>query len=277
MPYGRPEGAAMKTILELMNMQGRRALVTGATGGIGQVIAHTLAELGANLILVDRPGSGFELLNEEIRRLSQAAAINVECDLENQNDRERLIQLVMDDGAGLDVLVNNAAFVGTSGLQGWVTPFEQQSLETWRRAFEVNLTAAFDLAKGFSPALRNSKHGSIINVASIYASLGPDYSLYEGTAMGNPAAYAASKGGLVQLTRWLATTLAPDVRVNAISPGGVFRNQPDLFVKRYEAKTPLGRMATEDDFKGTVAYLASDLSAYVTGVNQVVDGGWSAW
>ncbi len=267
----------MKTILELMNMQGRRALVTGATGGIGQVIAHTLAELGANLILVDRPGSGFELLNEEIRRLSQAAAINVECDLENQNDRERLIQLVMDDGAGLDVLVNNAAFVGTSGLQGWVTPFEQQSLETWRRAFEVNLTAAFDLAKGFSPALRNSKHGSIINVASIYASLGPDYSLYEGTAMGNPAAYAASKGGLVQLTRWLATTLAPDVRVNAISPGGVFRNQPDLFVKRYEAKTPLGRMATEDDFKGTVAYLASDLSAYVTGVNQVVDGGWSAW
>ncbi|MEQ1742876.1 MAG: SDR family oxidoreductase [Candidatus Nitrotoga sp.] len=267
----------MKTILELMNMQGRRALVTGATGGIGQVIAHTLAELGANLILVDRPGSGFELLNEEIRRLSQAAAINVECDLENQNDRERLIQLVMDDGAGLDVLVNNAAFVGTSGLQGWVTPFEQQSLETWRRAFEVNLTAAFDLTKGFSPALRNSKHGSIINVASIYASLGPDYSLYEGTAMGNPAAYAASKGGLVQLTRWLATTLAPDVRVNAISPGGVFRNQPDLFVKRYEAKTPLGRMATEDDFKGTVAYLASDLSAYVTGVNQVVDGGWSAW
>ena len=95
--------------------------------------------------------------------------------------------------------------------------------------------------------------------------------------MGSPAAYAASKGGLVQLTRWLATTLAPAVRVNAISPGGVFRGQPDTFVKRYVERTPLGRMANEDDFKGTVAYLASDLSAYVTGVNQMVDGGWSAW
>lgn len=267
----------MKTIAELINMKGRRALITGATGGIGRVIAQTLAELGADLILVDRPGSDYQSLGEEIQRISQAATLIVDCDLEDQADRARLIQLVLDNGAGLDVLVNNAAFVGTSGLEGWVTPFEQQSVETWRRALEVNLTAAFDLAKGLSPALRKSGHGSIINVASIYASLGPDYSLYEGTLMGNPAAYAASKGGLVQLTRWLATTLAPDVRVNAISPGGVFRNQPDAFVRRYEAKTPLGRMATEDDFKGTVAYLASDLSSYVTGQDLAVDGGWGVW
>jgi NAD(P)-dependent dehydrogenase (short-subunit alcohol dehydrogenase family) len=95
--------------------------------------------------------------------------------------------------------------------------------------------------------------------------------------MGNPAAYAASKGGLIQLTRWLATTIAPDVRVNVISPGGVYRNQPKKFVKRYVAKTPLGRMAIEEDFKGVIAYLASDLSAYVTGQNIIVDGGWTAW
>jgi len=95
--------------------------------------------------------------------------------------------------------------------------------------------------------------------------------------MGNPAAYSASKGGLIQLTRWLATTIAPDIRVNCISPGGVWRNQPDEFVKRYEAKTPLRRMATEEDLKGIIAYLASDLSTYVTGQNIVVDGGWTAW
>lgn len=267
----------MKTIAELMNMEGRRALVTGATGGIGRAIAQTLAELGADLILVDRPGSDYGHLTQEIEKFSPLGVMNVDCDLENQTDRERLIELVARDGAGLDVLVNNAAFVGTSGLQGWVTPFEQQLVETWRRALEVNLTTAFDLTKGLSPALRKNGHGSIINIASIYATLGPDYSLYEGTSMGNPAAYAASKGGLVQLTRWLATTLAPDIRVNAISPGGVFRNQPDSFVKRYEARTPLGRMASEDDFKGSVAYLASDLSAYVTGVDLMVDGGWAAW
>lgn len=267
----------MKTIAKLMNMEGRRALVTGANGAIGRVIALTLAELGADLILVDRPGSNYERLIRDIAQLCPVATTTIDCDLEQQFDRTQLIQRVLDDGVGLDVLVNNAAFVGTSGLEGWVTPFEQQSVETWRRAVEVNLTAAFDLVKGLAPALRKSGHGSIINIASIYASHGPDYSMYEGTTMGSPAAYAASKGGLVQLTRWLATTLAPAVRVNAISPGGVFRGQPDTFVKRYVERTPLGRMATEDDFKGTVAYLASDLSAYVTGVNQMVDGGWSAW
>jgi NAD(P)-dependent dehydrogenase (short-subunit alcohol dehydrogenase family) len=95
--------------------------------------------------------------------------------------------------------------------------------------------------------------------------------------MSNPAAYGASKGGLIQLTRWLASTIEPNVRVNAISPGGVFRNQPELFVKRYEAKTPLGRMASEDDFRGIVAYLASDMARYVTGQNLKVDGGCGGW
>ena len=101
--------------------------------------------------------------------------------------------------------------------------------------------------------------------------------LYDGTDLGNPAAYAASKGGLLQLTRWMATVLAPSVRVNAITPGGIWRQQPDRFVRRYEASTPLGRMANEEDFKGAVAYLASDLSGYVTGHNLVVDGGWTIW
>ena len=133
------------------------------------------------------------------------------------------------------------------------------------------------MSKGLYPKLKQSGHGSIINVASIYGISGPDYSLYEDTAMGNPAAYAASKGGLLQLTRWLATTLAPEVRVNAISPGGVFRNQPEIFVARYRNRTPLQRMAVEDDFKGVMAYLVSDLSSYVTGQNMIVDGGWTCW
>ena len=133
------------------------------------------------------------------------------------------------------------------------------------------------MARGLAPLLKKSRGGSIINIASIYGSYGPDYQLYEGTSMGNPAAYAASKGGLLQLTRWLATTLAPNVRVNAISPGGVFRNQPENFVKRYVARTPLRRMATEEDFCGAISYLSSDLSRYVTGQNLAVDGGWGVW
>jgi len=155
---------------------------------------------------------------------------------------------VKSDGLGLSCLVNNAAFVGSSNLQGWSSSFEEQNIATWRRAFEVNLTAAFHLSQLFAPELRSSSQGNIINVASIYGELGPDWSLYCGTDMGNPAAYSASKGGLIQLTRWLATSMAPSVRVNAISPGGIFRGQPESFVSRYVAKTPLGRMAIEDDF-----------------------------
>ena len=103
-----------------------------------------------------------------------------------------------------------------------------------------------------------------INITSIYAHHGPDWQIYEETDLGNPAAYSVSKGGLTQLTRWLSTTLAPEVRVNAIAPGGIFRNQPNEFVKKYVNKVPLRRMAHENDLIGAVAYLASDLSKYVT-------------
>lgn len=267
----------MATIATLMSLKDRRALITGAAGRIGRVIAQTLAELGADLLLVDRPGSIYEPLVQEIEHDWPVTVQTFDCDLEVQGDRDRLVESIRQQGGGLDVLVNNAAFVGTSGLQGWATDFEQQTVETWRRALEVNLTAVFDLSKGLALLLKQSKGGSIINIASIYGSYGPDYSLYAGTEMDNPAAYAASKGGLIQLTRWLATTLAPQVRANTISPGGVFRNQPEVFVKRYEARTPLARMATEDDFRGAIAYLASDLSLYVTGQNLAVDGGWGRW
>jgi NAD(P)-dependent dehydrogenase (short-subunit alcohol dehydrogenase family) len=141
----------------------------------------------------------------------------------------------------------------------------------------IGLTAPFLLAQACAEALAASGHGSVINLGSIYGIVGPDMRMYEGTSMGNPAAYAASKGGLLQLTRWLATVMAPQIRVNAISPGGVWRNQPDKFHRAYLSRTPLGRMATEEDIKGAVAFLASDLSAYVTGQNLVVDGGWTAW
>lgn len=267
----------MTTVARLMSLEGRRALVTGATGGIGRVIAQALAELGADLVLVDRPGSSYVELVQDLEVNWKCTVATVDCDLELQNDRARLIDSITLGSDGVDILVNNAAFVGTSDLEGWATSFEQQSVETWRRAIEVNLTAVFDLSKGLAPILSDSDGGAIVNIASIYGSLGPDYSLYEGTSMGNPAAYAASKGGLIQLTRWLATTLAPRVRVNTISPGGVLRRQPAPFVRRYAARTPLGRMATEDDFRGAVAYLASDLSKYVTGQNLAVDGGWGIW
>ena len=267
----------MSTIKELSDLSGRRALITGATGGLGRVFADTLAELGADLVLVDLSGSDLQAVNEGLTERWGVRIENHTCDLENQTQRTELIEKLVDSGLGLNILINNAAFVGTSNISGWGVPFKDQSIDTWRRAMEVNLTAVFDLSQGLTPLLRDSKRGSIVNIASIYGMYGPDWSLYEGTRMSNPAAYAASKGGLIQLTRWLATTISPEIRVNAISPGGIFRSQPEEFVKRYETKTPLGRMASEEDFRGAIAYLTSDLSKYVTGQVLQVDGGWGCW
>ncbi|MGE9292475.1 MAG: SDR family oxidoreductase [Puniceicoccales bacterium] len=266
----------MTNLHSLMDLSGRRALITGAAGGLGRTMADSLAELGADLILVDLDDRALQQLAEDLTERHSITATSLACDLEHSEAREALAQTVLNTG-GLSVLVNNAAFVGTSGLTGWAEPFERQSVETWRRAVEVNLTSVFHLSQLFASALKEGPGGSVINIASIYGQWGPDWSLYEDTNMANPAAYGASKGGLIQFTRWLATTLAPDVRVNAISPGGVSRGQPQSFVSRYEARTPLGRMATEDDFRGAMAYLASDLSAYVTGQILAVDGGWGVW
>ena len=267
----------MKTLSELMDMRGQRALITGATGYLGQVMARTLAEIGADLILVDRPGSSLSELQNKLIKTWDIKVISLTCDLESEEERNLMINRVKTDDHGLSCLINNAAFVGSSNLQGWIAPFEEQTLETWRRAFEVNLTAAFHLSQSFTPKLRESNNGNIINICSIYGEIGPNWSLYEGTEMGNPAAYASSKGGLLQLTRWLATTLAPDIRVNAISPGGIIRGQEEKFIRRYIEATPLKRMATENDICGAVAYLASNMSRYVTGEVIHVDGGWITW
>jgi len=266
----------MKTINQLMNLDSRKVIITGAAGNLGKVIASTVAELGGELILVDRPGSDYSEILSSLDKSKNISIEIIDCNLENYNERQKLIREVKNNSSSnLNVLINNAAFVGESNLKGWTSKFEDQSIDTWNRAIEVNLTAAFDLSKGFAKTLGINGKGSIINIASIYGLTAPVWPLYEGTDMGNPAAYAVSKGGLLQLTRWLATTVAPDVRVNSISPGGIWRNQPSDFVKKYESRTPLGRMASEEDLKGAIAYLSSDLSSYVTGQNIVVDGGWT--
>lgn len=241
------------------------------------MISDTLAELGASLYLVDRSESDIGSLPNQLEDKHGINAYGITCDLESEEERKSLVQQVEDRGHGLNILINNAAFIGSSSLKGWSVPFEEQSLESWRQGLEVNLTAAFDLCQGLSPLLKASGSGNIINIASIYGQYGPDWSLYEGTSMSNPAAYGASKGGLIQLSRWLATTLAPDVRVNVISPGGISRGQPQSFVERYESRTPMGRMATEEDFRGSIAFFASKASGYVTGHNLMVDGGWGIW
>lgn len=267
----------MKSLNQLMSMQGRVVLVTGGAGHIGSVLCEALAELGAAIVVLDLAQEACRDTARRISELHQVKTLPMAVDLQDEEQVRSVPDVVLHQFGRLDVLVNCAALVGTSGLKGWATPFVEQSSDTWRQALEVNLTAPFVLSQACSPALIESGYGSVVNIGSIYGIVGPNMGLYEKTALGNPAAYAASKGGLLQLTRWLATVLAPDVRVNSITVGGVWRDQPQDFLDRYVSRTPLRRMATEEDLKGAITYLASDLSAYVTGHNLVVDGGWTAW
>jgi NAD(P)-dependent dehydrogenase (short-subunit alcohol dehydrogenase family) len=267
----------MVDISKLIDLKDRYVLITGASGSLGISIANTLAKLGANLILTDLEESDLEVLKQQIRKKYDVNIFYKPCNLEMQEERIAFIDWVNNNFNELNILINNAAFVGSLNLTGWAEKFENQSIETWRRAIEVNLTASFELCQKLSPLMVKSKGASIINVGSIYGVYGPDWRLYENTTMANPAAYAASKGGLIQITKWLSTTLAPKIRVNAISPGGILRGQPIDFVRKYEDKIPLKRMASENDICGAIAFFASDLSAYVTGQNLMVDGGLGVW
>ena len=267
----------MKNIRQLMSLKGRVALITGGAGHLGYAMAIALAQAGAHIILVDRGQAQPQAKAALLKKKYEIKSVGIELDLTDKRQVEALPAAVRRHMGRLDILINCAALVGTSQLKGWAVPFLQQDIDTWCQAMEINLTSVFALSQQCYPLLKKSKNATIINIASIYGILGPDMSLYQGTKLGNPAAYAASKGGLIQLTRWLATNLAPEVRVNAISIGGVFRNHEEPFLSRYKKKTPLNRMATEEDILGAALYLASDLSLYVTGHNLVVDGGLSTW
>jgi NAD(P)-dependent dehydrogenase (short-subunit alcohol dehydrogenase family) len=240
-------------------------------------VGEALVELGADVCVADIDGRAAARRAEALTTRGPGRATSVVCDLADDLATRAAVREAAEQLGGLDVLVHSAALVGTSSLEGWAVPFGEQTVDAWDQAMRVNLTSAFVLVQEGRELLARSGSGSVILFGSIYGRVGPDWSLYEGTALANPAAYGASKGGVAQLARTLATTLAPRVRVNVITPGGVERGQPEAFVSRYRARTPLARMAVEEDVKGAVAFLASDLSAYITGHEIVVDGGWTAW
>ena len=267
----------MREVRTLMDLTGRCALVTGAAGHIGLAICEALVELGATVAIVDLEAEQCRERAATLDKHRPGAAIPLPADLSDEGATRSCVAAALRALGRLDILFHSAAYVGTTRIPGWAVPFTEQTAAAWDAALRVNLTAAFVLAQAAATALAQSGHGSIVLLSSIYGIVGPDMRLYEGTAMANPAGYAASKGALLQLTRYLATVLAPRVRVNAITPGGVWRHQPESFHEQYKARTPLGRMANEEDLKGAAAFLASDLSAYVTGHNLVVDGGWTAW
>ena len=254
------------------SLDGRTVLITGGAGHIGSAAAEAFLALGARVVTADVSGSH---LTGALKESDQFRHHIV--DLADPAASSGLVDLVIDDFGRLDVVVATASWMGTDSTEGWNVPFADQDESLWPEVLSVALTANFALVKRAAPALAAHGCGSVVFICSHYGFCGPRPSLYPDTGINNIAGYAASKGGLTQLARWLSTMMAPEVRVNALSPGGIFRDQDPRFVQRYERETPLGRMATEDDVVGPILFLASDLSRYMTGHNLVVDGGFSVW
>ena len=269
--------------MTLFNLNHKTAIVTGAAGLIGRRHCEALAQAGAHVVLADRDLAACQALAEQLpggpgQHLALALDVTSPESLAAARDQ------ILARFGHIDVLVNNAAIndmFENPELAADLSKFENFPLSTWQKSLEVNVTGVFLCAQIFGTPMAEQGHGSIINVASTYGIVGPDQSIYvneagEQTFFKSPS-YPATKGAVISFTRFLAAYWGKrGVRVNTLSPGGVENSQDAFFVKQYSAKTPLGRMAQPTDYQGAVVFLASDASAYMTGANLVVDGGWTA-
>lgn len=241
-------------------LSGKIILVTGGNGLLGSEILKKLL------------GEGAICVNIDINHDTTDDLSCVQCDITNSESIDRAIELVINKFNRIDGLVNNA-YPRTSD---WGLKFEDIDLHSWKSNIDWQLNSYFYFTQQVSKYMVKQGFGSIVNMASVYGVIGPDFSVYDGTEMTMPAAYSAIKGGIINFGRYLASYLGPSsVRVNTISPGGIFDNQNPIFVNNYNKKVPLGRMGLPQDISPAVCFLLSDEANYITGHNLIIDGGWT--
>ncbi len=242
-------------------LNGNVIIVTGGSGLIGKEILKDLRRKEALVINFDIHASGVDNITE------------IECDITNDISLTESVNHVTEKLGRIDGLVNNAY----PRTKDWGSAFEDIKPESLRNNMDWQLNSHFILSQVVLEIMKKQGSGSVVNIASTYGVVGNDFTVYEGTQMTSPAAYSAIKGGIINLTRYLASYYGKhNVRVNCVSPGGIFDNQPEPFVKAYEKKVPMKRMGNPDDIAPAVSFLLSGEAKYITGQNLIVDGGWTA-
>lgn len=250
------------------------ALITGGTGVLGMFFARTLAGYGADIVLIDLDQGVCDSCSTGIEKDTGRRAMGIRADVAEAEDVKRAVRSAYEAFGRIDILVNNAA----AQPPGMFSSVEEYPLAVWNRIIAVNLTGQFLMCQAVAPAMVRQGKGSIVNISSIYGVVAPDQRIYEGSDFNSPLVYSASKAGVLGLTRYLATYWgASGIRVNSITPGGVFQGHQDPFLSKYTSRVPMGRMAAERELGGAILYLASDAASYVTGHNLVVDGGLTVW
>ena len=273
-------------IQEKFDLTGRVAVVTGGVGLLGAEFCRTLAEAGAAIAVVDLNASASQAAADTLVN-SGYKALAIPADITQPDSVNSAVEKILSEFGRLDVLVNSAALdpkFDPDAVDKGIAPgaFEDYPLDLWNAALNVNLTGMFLMTQAcVKPMIEQGKRGSIINICSTYGLNGPDQRIYirGGKRVAfKPVYYTVTKAGVMGFTKYLAAYYAgTEIRVNALTPGGVFNNHEDYFVTNYSAKTILGRMARKDEMNGALLFLASDASSYMTGNNVVVDGGWTSW
>jgi NAD(P)-dependent dehydrogenase (short-subunit alcohol dehydrogenase family) len=235
-------------------------VVTGGSGLIGSALLKRVREEGGISI------------NADLNPAGEDADGFIHCDITSEEEIRALVDEVVARYGRIDGWVNNAY----PRTKDWGARFEDIPGDSWRRNVDLQMNSVFTCCQLVLQHMGTRKAGSIVNIASVYGVVGPDFGVYRATEMTMPAAYSAIKGGVVNFTRYLASYYGPrGVRVNCVSPGGVFDHQPEAFVKQYEERVPLRRMARPEEISPAVVFLLSDQSSYVTGHNLMIDGGWT--
>ena len=267
----------------MFNLEDKVAVVTGGAGILGSHFCSGLAESGARVVVVDLQEKKALSLARELQLQYNSEAIGLGCDVSNPQSVNTMVEQVVAEFGGINILHNNAA--GKSdNLNDFFAPFEEYSLDQWRQIMAVNLDGMFLVAQAIGKQMvEQGIGGSIIQTASIYGIMAPDHRIYKGSfylgrQINTPAVYTASKAGVVGLTKYLATYWAnKKIRVNTLTPGGVESGQNEEFKNSYSNRIPMERMANAKEMVGALLYLASDASSYVPGQNIIVDGGLNAW
>jgi NAD(P)-dependent dehydrogenase (short-subunit alcohol dehydrogenase family) len=270
------------------DLTGRVAVITGGAGLLGVEHARAIAAAGGIPVIVDIDGDRATAIAGELSASAGMGAIAIVADITVKADVERLTQTTLDRFGRIDILINNAAMTVKGGGEhdaDYFAAFEDYPLELWEQALKVNLTGAFLCCQAVGRHMMSRRSGVVLNIASDVGTISPDHRIYEGVVsphtgrpFNTPASYATTKAGIVNFTRYLATYWAPyGIRVNSLSPGGVFADHDPAFVRNVSDRIPLGRMARADEYRGAVLFLVSDASSYVTGTNLIADGGRTAW
>ena len=275
----------MSTIFDKFDLNGKVAIVTGGVGLLGKGFCRTLGQAGASVVVADL---------DQLRAAQEFAvslqaeglqAVGVGVDVTKPESVQGMVDAALEAFGRLDVLVCSAAmdpkFDAANQSQQTSNAFEDYPLSAWQQALDVNLTGMFLSTQAASRVMLAQGSGTMILICSTYGLVGPDQRLYErpdGPRQFKPVFYTVTKSGVLGLTKYLATYFAgKDIRVNALTPGGVYNQHDEVFTEKYSARTVLGRMANIDEMNGALLFLASEASSYMTGSNLVVDGGWTAW